>query len=614
MDFIKYIDFFSIKFFFYINNQPNYQNVFGGIMTFLYVVFCVIIFISFSLEDIKGLNPITTKNEIPYHHRKLVDMINENIYIPFRIVNYENQFVDHRGGLFIVPYLIEGKLDDKIGMDLKAQTLNYKFCNETSMAHMPKNYRIDTPLNQLFCIDKDNITFGGNWNEKFLNYIEINLYLCEEGISYNSSDPRCDNLEKLLKKANSSLLFDFYFPIVQFQPTNLDNPVKIIYKNYYYRLTSYSYKVQKLYLLEHILSDDRNMVSSKYKNTSYWGMSSLYADDYFLPSNIDLISNNSNTSRIYALNIYMDDGLVYYTRTFKKIFLIIANIFPLFNLGLYIMRSFTQYVKMSFTKRKLTGLIFENVNIKSKKLFPKKIDDINTNYKAKKSNKNNKIQLSANKSENELMKDRDIKKKDKLFELNNTKRKAIIKNMKDKKHYSNNNIMKNSILFNNRIASTSLNDENLLHKKGKQISSIHLHKNKLTSIYDIFKEKESFDSSKNNIQSKKEKYLFPYYYYFMDFIFDNIINPRRFFCISRTYLTVYYFMCNIYDISTHLILFKHYYLLNNIIKDKICKENDFDYKFFNAININDHKMMETLSKNLKIVKNRKPFHYTNYFL
>ena len=104
MDFIKYIDFFNIKFYFYINNQPKYQNVFGGIITFLYLVFCVVIFVTFSLDDIKGLNPVTTKNEIPYSERKKVDMIKENIYIPFRIVNYENQFVDHRNGLFIVPY------------------------------------------------------------------------------------------------------------------------------------------------------------------------------------------------------------------------------------------------------------------------------------------------------------------------------------------------------------------------------------------------------------------------------------------------------------------------------------------------------------------------------
>ena len=327
MEFIKYIDFFNIKFNFYINNQPNYQNVFGGIMTYLYLVFCVVIFVTFSLDDIKGLNPVTTKNEIPYSERKKVDMIKENIYIPFRIVNYENQFVDHRNGLFIVPYLIEGKFDDKIGMDLKAHLLNYKFCNETSMANMPNYYKIDIPLDQLFCLDRDSMPFGGNWNEEYLNYIEINLYLCEEGIPYNSSDPRCEKLEKFLTKLNSSLLFDFYFPIVQFQPTNLDTPIKIIYKNYYYRLTTYSYKVQKLYLREHILLDDKNLIKTKYINYTSWGMSSLYSDDYFLPINYDPISNNSNTSRIYALNIYMDDGYVYYTRSYKKILLIISNVF-----------------------------------------------------------------------------------------------------------------------------------------------------------------------------------------------------------------------------------------------------------------------------------------------
>ena len=252
MDFIKYLDFFDIKFYFYINNQPNYQNIFGGIMTIIYLFFCIIIFIAFSFDDLKRLHPITTKNEISDSERKIVNMKKEKIWIPFRIVNYENKFIDHREGLYVVPYLIEGKFNNEIGMDLKAHLLNYKFCNETSMANKPNNIKIDIPLNQLFCIDRDNISFGGNWNENYLYYLEINLYLCEEGIPYNSSDPRCAKLEKLLEKANSSLLFDFYFPIVQFQPTNLSNPIEIIYKNYYYRLNTYSYKVQKLYLLEQI--------------------------------------------------------------------------------------------------------------------------------------------------------------------------------------------------------------------------------------------------------------------------------------------------------------------------------------------------------------------------
>ena len=73
-------------------------------------------------------------------------------------------------------------------------------------------------------------------------------------------------------------------------------------------------------------------------------------------------------------------------------------------------------------------------------------------------------------------------------------------------------------------------------------------------------------------------------------------------------------MCNIYDISTHLIFFKHYYLIKNIIRDKFYKENDCENKLFNSININDHKIMDKLSENLKSVKNGESFHYTNYFL
>ena len=62
-------------------------------------------------------------------------MTKEKIYIPFRMVNYENEFIDHRGILYIIPYLIEGRFNNEIGMDLKYTLLKYKFCNETSMVN-----------------------------------------------------------------------------------------------------------------------------------------------------------------------------------------------------------------------------------------------------------------------------------------------------------------------------------------------------------------------------------------------------------------------------------------------------------------------------------------------
>jgi len=126
-------------------------------------------------------------------------MEKEKMWIPFRMVDYENNFIDHREILYIKPYLIEGRYNETIGMDLKYTLLNYKLCNETSMAKRPSNHIINVPLNQLFCIEKDDMLFGGNWNNDFLNYIEINLYLCEDDIAYNSSDPRCSKIVNYLK-------------------------------------------------------------------------------------------------------------------------------------------------------------------------------------------------------------------------------------------------------------------------------------------------------------------------------------------------------------------------------------------------------------------------------
>ena len=360
-DIIKYFDFFGTKFHFYTNNQPYYQNIFGGVMYSIYIILCIIIFIVFSLDDLKRLNPTTTTSDFTEQKPRKIDLNKEKIWIPFRIVNYENHFIRHEGILYIVPYFIEGHYyNDQ--MNLKYHTLNYTLCNETTMANRPENYKINIPLDQLYCIEQDDVLFGGFWNSEFMYYIEINLYLCDGNIVFNSSDPRCKNTYDLLKNQNSSIIFDFYYPVVQFQPTNLETPIAIIYKNFYYRLSTYSHKLQKIFIREYILSDDKNLITTEYKNTSIWGTSLLYSDDYYLIDGFDHIAN-SDSKVAYALNIYMDNGYIYYTRTYKKIFLIISNVFPIFRVLLYFLKKITQHIKMSIIKRKLAGVFFEQKEI-----------------------------------------------------------------------------------------------------------------------------------------------------------------------------------------------------------------------------------------------------------
>ena len=153
-------------------------------------------------------------------------------------------------------------------MELNYHLLKYKLCNETTMGHKLDNYKIHAPLNELFRIEQDDMPFGGNWSGKYIYYIKIDLFLCEEGIYFNQSDSRCNKINDLFKSMNSTLSFDFYYPVLQFQPTNYRTKISITYKNYFYRLSAYSHKLKKIYIQEHKLSNDTNIITSDIENTS----------------------------------------------------------------------------------------------------------------------------------------------------------------------------------------------------------------------------------------------------------------------------------------------------------------------------------------------------------
>jgi hypothetical protein len=477
-------------------------------------------------------------------------------------------------------------------MDLKYHLLNYTLCNETSMANKPENYRISVPLSELYCIEQEGVLFGGHWNSKFLDYIEINLYLCDGNIMYNASDPRCKNTFDLLTRMNSSIIFDFYYPVVQFQPRNLETPIAIIYKNFYYRISSFSHKLEKVFIREHILSDDKSMLTTNYKNSSIWGASLLYSDDYSLVNEYDAIAK-SDLKLAYSLDIFMDNGFIYYTRSYKKIILIISNVFPIFKFLLYFMKKFTQHAKMSSTKRQLAGLIFESKEIKKKNIVMGKFEDIKMPNEMvikpskinKYSNKNNNITKEKN-MRNKLTNFRFYSNKevalDNSMDLINKNKECNKENKREDKSKSNLNLKEENI----PIRSFNKKELLLLDKCNK------------SPVSAPFQIKEMPIENKK-LRYKKVEHIFPYYYFFLDFFLDKLIYPQKFFCLKSSYFTVYNFMGRIYDISTHIILFKHFNLLNILVK-KIYENDDLPpSKPFKKININDKKVVEKLNNDLR---------------
>ena len=77
------------------------------------------------------------------------------------------------------------------------------------------------------------------------------------------------------------------------------------------------------------------------------------------------------------------------------------------------------------------------------------------------------------------------------------------------------------------------------------------------------------------------------------------MNSKRFLHFSKKYFIVYNFMCQIYDISSHVILVKQFNILKNILKEMYDNSENFIDKLYNKININNNKVLEDLRNEFK---------------
>ena len=570
MNILRYCDFFNINFHFYYENKDTI-SIFGGFMCLCYILSSILITIILSMDDFKKLNPLTTKSEVEGGEFRVVNLKESKIYIPWRLITYEEKFINHKGILYPMVTLIEGELDSNIGMNLKYHNLKYSLCNETSMVNITGFYHIDTPLNELYCIQQDDIPFGGSWLADKIFYLEVNLFLCEDGIKFNASDKRCTILEDIVKFTNTTWLFEFYYPIVQFQPTNQEVPMMVIYKNYYYRLSSHTYKLERLYVQENILSDSNGLFSSSSINTSFWGISTIYGDTYFWSEEQDPLVK-SNSSVLFSLDIYMDQGHIYYTRSYRKIFETLSNVFPLLNILLIIFEKFTIWVKSSFARQSIVEIVFEsskNFKTKNRMLFnidktmprnkPRNTIFINKRPKFDDDLKLSKERIRLNKLNNiHSMKENYSANKDQT----NTIIRRPLNNYKDESYLE----LYNSINIKGMNKSREKTD-NLVNR-----TNIEEQSNDNIKYNDNIKDYKEY---KDFIIRKEKRKLFPLFYFFMDIFIQKLDRPKSFCCLDK----------------------KYYISLYKSIFTKEIKNFNF-YKVDKKININNNELMENIEQKI----------------
>ena len=176
---IQYLDFFGTKYSFYSNGKPKLYTILGGILSIISIIVCLLVFFFITLDDIFRKNPTVTTSSIPSEGYHKIKFDKEKIWLPWRIVDYNNDYVNHTGLIYpVINYFYGQRKNTAEKFNIHRTLLEYKLCNETSMVNKPKIYQINVPLDQLYCIDMDEFDMGGSWINDFINYVRMDLYLC----------------------------------------------------------------------------------------------------------------------------------------------------------------------------------------------------------------------------------------------------------------------------------------------------------------------------------------------------------------------------------------------------------------------------------------------------
>jgi hypothetical protein len=375
--------------------------------------------------------------------------------------------------------------------------------------------------------------------------------MCQDGIDYDVTNYKCTSYDKLqdVYGKGDSVFFELLYPVVQFQPTNLNIPILIVYKTLYYILNQFSNKLDRIYLQEHVFEDEQSWIFHNPTNMSYWGVNLINGESYIIGKK-DVL-RHSSTSKLYTLNIYFELGIVYYTRKYKKLYEILGEIFPIISA----VCSFFSFISRIINELKCAKTINEYIiaydNSKQSKIV------INESRKFAKSTKNlcafGDI-TSNNYNENKIAKTINI------FRNKNIQLKENIPdNIIQIPNIPNNMDDSSKMFCNQRNINININAHKI-KKKFRRNSSI------------IMRQKQNyFENSNLNLNNKNEKY--PLYYYFFGFIYNRADwqnkRKRDFLCITEKFYKSFSFYKYFIDITSYISLRKDFEIFKKIINDRL---------------------------------------------
>ena len=441
---MTYLDFdiYSRRISFFFANKEKMGSTFGFLLTILYAIISVILFLIYFVKTIKR-DELTASNTTIYSTDIPSIQLNNDLFFlvfglkhPSQLNRYIDETIYYPKVLYIEKIKIDGEFKEISKISLKVEKCdNIKF--EDNYQKMFENYFI----NNSYCIKNLNLSLIGSLKYDKISFIKIDIYPC---VNRTENNNHCKS-QNMIDSYLTSTSFSVLAKDIGLNLYNFISPTVPTLQDLYINLDKSMKKDFIIYLGITEIQTDIGLFSYQYKKEKYLRYIKDEQRFYFIDDKYYY-----SGKEILSVEIKLEENIYFHKRSYTKmqqVFSITGGymqlIYTIF--GLLVLLS----KKISMEKRLLNSLF--NFNIKERKIilsieYQKKLDYYSS---LDKGNENNFIQYEAKKSKKKSFKRNSVTANLRNFENIQTIKKTdtgqnINKDNRDSK--SQNLITKNGII------------------------------------------------------------------------------------------------------------------------------------------------------------------------
>ena len=479
---------------FYFKNHDRINTCFGTLLTLIYIVVSLTLFIYQLIMTIQRKNFKVYDSTIYGQEMPFIDLNSNTLYFAFGLEDPQtmNRFIDDSIYVAKIVFVDKAKINDEL-VTVYQQNLDFEKCNVINFGENYQHLFLEDELNNSYCLKKfeRNLTLAGGYKYERFSYIRIRIYPCVNSTENNFTCKSQEEIDRFM----SSGYFSIILKDIGLNPSNYSIPVLPTLQDLY---TTIDKKIYKNYILNLGVTEihtDIGLFQEKIKTQKYLQFRKEM-ETFTFRNEEEYYQGKS----VIIAQLKLDDNINVQTRSYVKIpeiFSTIGGYMQLMNTAFFLLSIIVNKFNLEL---KILNSIFK-FNLKKKKIIMKlqklndwedmRVSSIHSptvNFK-KMTNISHRLDLLDNKSKNSLIKEN---------EINNISYLNLSENKNDAENKS-----KSIILKKIKRKSNALPFENSKMEHSNKISKNNLNLN-LRNTQDHHKEN---GTNHNLLNSKKNNFF-----------------------------------------------------------------------------------------------------------